>query len=266
MNASTGEEPPPDSTDVAGWKRAVADGLLDRFPLEAIVAALQDLRLNTDLGLRNYLAKNLSDRVCRLLRGQVGRNHSNEGWDIIDRVHDQVFEALAQPTSADARGLRQAFVPRVRFRLKDAIAKEARERRIPDETMVIPQQEEAPADPPGGNCQEVEFDEADRQPDAADAAGPPAGDDAPPAKARWNPTLLDGVRATDQQIDTDRFLAENIKDDQKRLAFRLYMDDVPFKSKKHHSIAKALGIDEKTARLWIEEIKAQLKEKIGDLT
>jgi hypothetical protein len=44
------------------------------------------------------------------------------------------------------------------------------------------------------------------------------------------------------------------------------MDDVPFKSKKHHSIAKALGIDEKTARLWIEEIKAQLKEKIGDLT
>ena len=57
-----------------------------------------------------------------------------------------------------------------------------------------------------------------------------------------SPALLDGVRATDQQIDTDRFLAENIKDDQKRLAFRLYMDDVPFKSKKHHSIAKALGI------------------------
>ncbi len=266
MDASTGEEPPLDSTDVAGWKRVVADGLLDRLPLEAIVAALQDLRLNTDLGLRNDLAKNLSDRVYRLLRGQVGRNHPNEGWDIIDRVHVQVFEALAQPTSADAKGLRQAFVPRVLFRLKDAIAKEARERRIPDETMVKPQQEGAPADRPGGNGQEVEFDDANRRPDVAEAVGPPAGDDAPPAKARWNPALLDGVRATDQQIDTDRFLAENIEDDQKRLAFRLYMDDVPFKSKKHHSIAKALGIDEKTARLWIEEIKAQFKEKIGDLT
>jgi hypothetical protein len=158
MDASTGEEPPPDSTDVAGWKRVVADGLLDRLPLEAIVAALQDLRLNTDLGLRNDLAKNLSDRVYRLLRGQVGRNHSNEGWDIID-LHVQVFEALAQPTSADAKGLRQAFVPRVLFRLKDSIAKEARERRIPDETMVKPQQEEAPADPPGGDGQEVEFDD-----------------------------------------------------------------------------------------------------------
>src|SRR5208282_5112722 len=116
MDASRGEEPPPDSTDVAGWKRVVANGLLDRLHLEAVAAALQDLRLNTDLGLRNDLAKNLSDRVYRLLRGQVGRNHPNEGWDIIDRVHLQVFEALAQPGSADAKGLRQAFVPRVLFR------------------------------------------------------------------------------------------------------------------------------------------------------
>jgi len=265
MDASRGEEPPPDSTDVAGWKRVVANGLLDRLHLEAVAAALQDLRLNTDLGLRNDLAKNLSDRVYRLLRGQVGRNHPNEGWDIIDRVHLQVFEALAQPGPADAKGLRQAFVPRVLFRPKDAVAKEARERRIPDETVVKPRQKAA-ADPPGGDGEEIEFVDVNRQPDVAEAAGPPDGEEAPPAKARWNPALLDGVRATDQQIDTDRFLAENIKDDQKRLAFRLYMDDVPFKSKKHHSIAKALGVDEKTARLWIEEIKAQLKEKIGDLT
>lgn len=266
MDASTGEEQPPGSTDVTGWKRVVAAGLLDRLSLEAIVAALQDLRLNTDPGLRNDLAKNLSDRVYRLLRRHVGRNHPNEGWDIIDRVHVQVFEALAQPSSADAKGLRQAFVPRVLFRLKDAIAKEARERRIPDETMVKPQQEAAAARPLGGDGQEAEFGGANRQPYVAEAAGPSDGDDAPPATARWSAALLDGVRDTDQQIDTDRFLAENIKDDQKRLAFRLYMDDVPFKSKKHHSIAKALGIDEKTARLWIEETKAQLKEKIGDQT
>ena len=74
------------------------------------------------------------------------------------------------------------------------------------------------------------------------------------------------MRAADEQIDVDRFLEENIKDDRKRLAFYLFMDDLPFKSKKFASIARALGIDERTARQWIEEIKKQLKAKIGDRT
>jgi hypothetical protein len=132
MDASTSEEPPPDSTDFAGWKRAAEQGLLQHLPLEAIAAALQDIQFNTDFGLRNALAKALSDRTYKLLRRQVGRNHPNGGADIIDRVRVQVFEALAQPGSADAKGYRQAFVARLMFRVKDAIVAEARSRRIAD--------------------------------------------------------------------------------------------------------------------------------------
>ncbi len=266
MDASTGEEPLPNSTDVAGWRQATADGRFRRFPLETIAAAIQDLRPNRDGGLINALAKHLSERVYRIARRYVGRNHPNEGYDIVDRVHDQFFKSLAQPQSADGKDIRQALVSRLMFRLKDAIAKEARERRIPDETVVKPRKTAKQFGSPGDEGQEVEFVEIDQQPDLAEEAGPSDGDDDPPSKARWNPALLDGVRAADEQIDVDRFLEENIKDAQKRLAFRLFMDGLPFKSKQYDSIAKALGVDEKTVRLWIEGIQKQLKDKIGDPT
>ena len=266
MDASTGEEPPPDSTDVAGWRLAITDGRFRRFPLEAIAAAIQDLRPNRDGGLINALAEHLSESVYRIVRRYVGRNHPNAGYDIVDRVHDQFFESLAQPHSADGKGIRKALVWRLQFRAKDAIAKEARDRRIPDETAVKPQKQAKQSDPPGDEGHDVELVDIDQHPDLAEEGGSSDGDETPSSKARWNPALLDGVRATDEQIDVDRFLEENIKDDQKRLAFRLFMDGLPFKSKKYDSIAKALGIDEKTARLWIEEIQKQLKNKIGDPT
>lgn len=266
MDASTGEEPPPDSTDIAGWRRAIADGRFRRFPLEAIAAAIQDLRPNRDGGLITALAKHLSESVYRIVRRYVGRNHPNEGNDIVDRVHEQFFEALLQPQSADGKGIRKALVSRLHFRAKDAIAREERERRIPDETAVKPRKKATISDPPGDDGEEVEFVDFDERPDLAEAAESSDGDEVLPSKARWNPALLDGVRAADEQIDVDRFLEENIKDDQKRLAFRLFMDGLPFKSKKYDSIARALGIDEKTARLWIEEIQTQLKNKIGDPT
>ena len=59
MDASIGEDPPPDSTDVAGWRQAIADGRFRRFPLEAIAAAIQDLRPNRDGGLISALVKEL---------------------------------------------------------------------------------------------------------------------------------------------------------------------------------------------------------------
>nr|WP_294522481.1 hypothetical protein [uncultured Rhodopila sp.] len=261
MDALTSEEPPPDSTDFAGWKRAAEQGILQHLPLEAIAAALQDLRFNTDAGLRNALAKALSDRTYKLLRKQVGRNHPNGGTDIIDRVHVQVFEALAQPASADAKGFREAFVARLMFRLKDAIAKEARERRIPDEPA--PRQTQISQKPNNSAQGQAE---TSGQSDPDEGVGDADGDDATPFKSRWNPALLDGVQAANRQIDIDRFLETNIADDRKRLAFRLFMDEMPFKSSKSDSIAKALGIDEKTARQWIEEIRTQLEKKIGDLS
>jgi hypothetical protein len=78
--------------------------------------------------------------------------------------------------------------------------------------------------------------------------------------------LLDGVREADEKIGVDRFLEDNIVDARKRLAFRLFMDDFPYKSGRSVSIAKALGIDEKTARQWIEDTQERLKKKIGGLT
>ena len=93
--------------------------------------------------------------------------------------------------------------------------------------------------------------------------GATEGEEARPSKTIWDSALVDGVRAAEQQID--RFLEINIADDRKRLAFRLFMDELPFKSTRSNSIAKALGIDESTARQWIKEIQVQLIAKIGDL-
>ncbi len=261
MDASTSEEPPPDSTDFAGWKRAAERGLLQHLPLEAIFAALQDLRFNTDSGPRNALAKALSERAYKLLRRQVGRNHPNSGTDIIDRVHVQVFEALAQPGSADAKGYRQAFVARLMFRLKDAIAREARERRTFEEMVARPPQK---SPNPAKSAQGVA--EIGGQCDSDDGAEEAEDDDAAPSKSSRNPAFLDAVEAAEQQIDINRFLETNIADDRKRQAFRLFMDGLPFKSIKSDSIAKALGIDEKTARQWIKEVRTHLENKIGGLS
>lgn len=266
MDASIGEDPPPDSTDVAGWRQAIADGRFRRFPLEAIAAAIQDLRPNRDGGLISGLVKHLSDSVYRIVRSLVGYNHPNRGEDIVERVCDQFWVALLQPQSADGKGIRQALISRLTFRVKDAIAKEARERRIPDETTAKPPKKVKKSDAGADDGQEIEFVDIGEQPNLAEATESSDGDEAPPTKARWNPALLDGVRAADERIDVDRFLEANIADDRKRLAFYLHMDGLPFKSKKYDSIAKALGIDEKTVRLWIEEIQQQLKDKIGDST
>lgn len=71
------------------------------------------------------------------------------------------------------------------------------------------------------------------------------------------PTYHDPTETIDENIDVESIL-EQVPDDQKRLAFRLYMDDVPFKSKKSDSISAALGVSEKTAREWVKEVQALL--------
>jgi RNA polymerase sigma factor (sigma-70 family) len=266
MDASTGEEPPPLSTDLAGWRQAVADGRFRPFSLEAIAAAIQDLRPNRDGGLIRDLVKHLSDSVYRIVRAKVWYSHPNRGDDIVERVCDQFWVALFQPQSADGKGIRQALRSRLEFRVKDAIAAEARARRVPHETAAKPPKGPPKAAAPtneGG--EEIDLDEIgtcaglEDEIDALD-------DEWAPSKTGWNPTLLAGVRAADEQIDVDRFLKDNIADDRQRLAFRLYMDGLPFKAKKYDSIAKALELDERTVRRWIKDIKAQLKKKIGDLT
>jgi len=128
MDNRIGECPSPKSTDLDGWRQAIAESRLRSFRLEDIVAAFQDLGPR-DKDIQHVLAKYLSDSILRILGGLVGPNHPNRGHDIIFRAHHQIFVALMRPTSADGRGLRQAFFPRVAFRMKDAIVAEQRERR-----------------------------------------------------------------------------------------------------------------------------------------
>jgi hypothetical protein len=223
----------PKSNDLDGWKAAVAAGHLRSFRLESIAAAFQDLG-NQDNGLRERLAKHLSDSILGILRPRVSYNQPNGGWDIVFRAHQMIFEALLRPRSADGRALREAFVPRVQYRLKDALADEAKERRVPDENA-------------SGGAIASEFADGSDGSDTRHQlifASPP----------------FDEIEIADEEIDVSRILA-CIPDARKRLAFRLFMDGVPFKTKKNKvtSIAAALGVSEKTARDWIAEVRDVLR-------
>ncbi len=56
-----------------------------------------------------------------------------------------------------------------------------------------------------------------------------------------------------------------IPDRMKRLAFRLYVEEIPIESGKGlPSISVAVGKSEKTVRTWIKEIKALLQAKTGE--
>jgi hypothetical protein len=257
-----GEEPPPDPLDLAGWQHAVADGRFRRFRLEAVVAAIQDLGPLTDKKVLHPLLKHLSDATNRMLRAWVGPNHPNDGWDIIERAHFQIFEALFQPHSADGKALREAFGSRVSFRMKDAIGKEARLRRVPTEQK-SEETDDAAALDDADDVDGTELVDVAEHPDQAEDVEPSDGDEAAPKKAARDPSLLDGVRDLDETIDVERVLM-TISDDRKRLAFRLHMEGIPFKSRRSASIEKALDISEKTARDWIEEVQELLKTKVGD--
>lgn len=202
----------PDSNDLEGWRLAVKENRLSKFPLEAIVAAIQDLGVDSDAALTDALALYLSDRVMHILRRKVRKSYPNEGLDIIYTTHDQLIDAVLKPQSADGKALRKAFVPRLNFRLGDAIR--VHERR----------------EPPAAFDDEV-FDE--KKPSVADLA--------------YVEEIL-----------------SRIVDSNKRLAFRLYMEDVPIKSNKTMSISETLGKSDKTIKSWIEEVKNQLKTVVEE--
>jgi hypothetical protein len=257
MDALPGEKPPPKSTDLEGWRNAIAEGRLPASRLEALVAALQDLGPTTDTKVRNALAKHLSDSMIKMLRKHVGFNNRNQGEDIIYRVHADMFDALLKPRSADGKALREAFGPRVLFRVKDAISAENRHGRIPVEGKIKVSRTSAK---PGDDT----FTEIIRTtgpiepPETANDVSLSDGEDAGPNTANRDLSLLDGVRDLDERIDVARLL-ELVTDDRKRLAFYLYMDRVPYKSKKWNSIAKAINKSSETAKDWIEEVQELLK-------
>jgi hypothetical protein len=257
MDATPGEKPPPESTDLEGWRQAIAKSHLPAFRLEALVAALQDLGPTTDAKVRNALAKHLSDSMIKMLRKHVGFNHRNQGEDIIYRVHEEMFEALLEPHSADGKALRAAFGPRVLFRVKDAISVENRHGRIPVEGKVkVARKGLKPGDDTFTEI--IRTTGPGKPPEPANDMNLSDGEDAGPNTANRDLSLLDGVRDLDEQIDVARLLAL-VTDDRKRLAFYLHMDRVPYKSKKWNSIAKAINKSSETAKDWVEEVQELLK-------
>jgi hypothetical protein len=59
----------PDPNDLEAWRRAITQGRLSTFRLEAIVAALQDLGPLAGKVVRNALAKHLPRGVAHSLFG-----------------------------------------------------------------------------------------------------------------------------------------------------------------------------------------------------
>ena len=129
---------------------------------------------------------------------------------------------MLNPESADGKGLRVAFVPRVQFRAADAIRAEQKKE----------------------NC-ELASESIRNQ------------------KGDRPPRELDPRQELDEQMDVERVLS-HVTDERKRLAFRLYMEDYPLESKRSTSIAMVLGVSAKTAGQWIEEVRAQLRNIVGE--
>ncbi len=222
MDTHTGAEPRPRSTDLVGWRQAVADGRFRGFKMEDIIAAIQDLGPKTDKEVLNPLVLHVSDTIVRILRWKVSRDYRNEGEDIISRAHGQLVIAMLNPESADGKGLRVAFGPRVQFRAADVIRAEQR-----NENREL------------------------------------TSGSAPNQKGDGPPREFDPRQELDEQMDVERILS-HVTDERKRLAFRLYMEDYPLESKRSTSIAMVLGVSAKTAGQWIEEVRAQLRDIVGE--
>ncbi len=274
------DDPSPPSNDPEGWLEVIHNGRLRGQKLEYLAAALRTLGPSADRHVRDALANRISEAMMGMLRKRVGYNHRNEGWDIIERVHEDLIDALFDPLSADGEALTEAFSARVNFRIKDAIAKEDRLARTPADfegrlrdNNLGPDKPEDPPDSDGENGGSSSADGDDEGTNASELDGrdaslrsdcraEPTHDDEEvfESGAARDPGLLDGVRHLEEKIDVERILA-TIKDARKRLAFRLHMELVPkHRNDGHFSIAKALGVDRKTVGKWISDIQSQLSQ------
>lgn len=282
--AKTSGGPPPPSTDLEAWRQAIANGRLPKYRLESIAAAFQDIG-HLDKRVREDLARHLSGAITGMLVKRVGKNRPNEGRDIVLDVHDQIWEALLKPQSADGKQLRTKFGSTVIFRMKTAIANSLRDQVTPVPKTARKSKGEDTEEP----LEEVEaaIDEATRILGgdlAADTEGKQANEDRAenpnggkdeslplyvvdeaeddeiaPGKREHDPELLDGVRDADETIDFKRILSA-IPGYKKQLAFYLYVHDVPAKSDLGYSIAKACDVSDRTIRTWIKEFEEQLQQ------
>ena len=114
----------PDPGDIAAWRQVIEDKSLGRIQGRQLVAAAQQIGASGDRLIINSLMNEIAERMMRILRKHIGKNHRNEGWDMIEEVHNQLIEAVLKPTSADGVGMRTAFLARIKLRAADAIRRE----------------------------------------------------------------------------------------------------------------------------------------------
>jgi len=222
--AKTPEEPPSPS-DLEGWRKVAADDGLRRLRPEDIVAAIQHIGPNSDQRLLAALITHISDVLLLRIKRLVGKNHRNEGEDIIWRAHHQLLVAVLKPNSKDGQALCKRFGKCVEFRVADAIRAERKYgyRNKPFKTQ------------PGV---------ADDGEEIVETIEPPE-------------------EGSEQAAEVQQLL-NRIPDPRKREAFRLHMDGCPLgPGIGTTSIAERLGISAKTAGEWIAETKALLKIEIG---
>ncbi|MEM4988014.1 hypothetical protein V8G57_11510 [Collimonas sp. H4R21] len=268
-----GVEPmPPKSTDLKGWQEAIAAGHLSGFPLNDLAAAIQDLGADVDARVRNALAKELHDAFYRILRKQVGFNHPNQGLDIIHRTIFKLFKGLSTPGSCDGNAMRKSCYAIIKLRMIDAIVEERRERRTPDDFFMTEspsgaESNESYLDSETGEMVTVTDDKhSDGSGDCESSDGKltNVNNEGVSGKADYE-APVDFNLLRQQEVEILHFLEAAIPNNLKRMAFRLYMEDVPSKTndEKTHSIAKAVGKDEKTVRLWVKECIEILKVKVS---
>jgi DNA-directed RNA polymerase specialized sigma24 family protein len=220
---------PPSLSDLDGWKGAANDGRLAKYRSEDIVAAIQRIGSHGDQKLRGDLLVHISNRLTRIIRPRVGRNHSNGGEDIVQRAHDRLIVAILMPGSADGKALRKTFRACVQSRLADAIRSERLHAARYLSFSALPQ--------PDGNVEdETEaFEQSDGKP----------------------------ANQVEQEVHVERVL-QKIDDQRKQRAFRLHMEGVPLEpGKGTTSIAQELSVSAKTAGKWIAEVQEFLKTEIG---
>jgi hypothetical protein len=272
MERKSGEKPPPKSTDLEGWRLAIQEGRLSGFRPELIAAAFQDLG-SRDEAVRRALTRQLSGIIIGMLRKRVDPGRPDNGNDVIFQVHEQIFRALLQPETADGKALRQAFGKIVIYRMFTALADEDRARIVPAPKFLRSANHDQTDNDGKSDVVAGEVEESEAADEAQEAAVlPPTAcedEEAAPGKQLHDPELMRQPQACDQQIDRDRLVSRvlgAIPTYKKRLAYYLYLHDVPAKSKKQVSIAKACGVDEKNVRDWIEEIENDLKQNQEVLT
>jgi len=114
----------PDPDDIEAWRQVIESQSLPSIRSQSLVATVQRCGPSGERRVVELLMKEISARIMRILRKQIGRNHRNEGWDLIEDAHSQLIEAVLKHNSADGTALRTAFHATVLFRGADAIRRE----------------------------------------------------------------------------------------------------------------------------------------------